>query len=65
MLSVSNVYIVLGLLCAVTSQTVPTLTDSAAAIIIPKLESDFARSGVSAQWAPGYPKEWGSEDFYY
>ncbi|PVI01058.1 prolyl oligopeptidase [Periconia macrospinosa] len=34
-------------------------------ILVPKLKSDFAKNNVSAQWAPSYPKEWGSESFKY
>jgi WD40 repeat protein len=33
--------------------------------VIPKTKLDFAQNNVSAKWAPGYPKAWGSEDFSY
>lgn len=32
-------------------------------IAIPKPRRDFSKNNVSAQWAPGYPKAWGSENF--
>lgn len=32
-------------------------------IAVPKPIRDFSKNNVSAEWAPGYPKAWGSEDF--
>jgi WD40 repeat protein len=32
---------------------------------VPKEKSDFTKNNVSARWASGYPKEWGSEDYHY
>lgn len=54
-----------SLLQAAASRSLPARTDSTAAIVVPVLISDFAKNDVSAQWASGYPKEWGSEDFHY
>lgn len=34
-------------------------------IVVPKLKLDFAKNNVSAQYAPSFPKEWGSESFKY
>ncbi|KAF2831421.1 prolyl oligopeptidase [Ophiobolus disseminans] len=34
-------------------------------IVVPKEISNFAKDGASAQWASGYPKEWGSENYHY
>ncbi|CAI6332760.1 unnamed protein product [Periconia digitata] len=41
------------------------LYDLVNSILVPKLKSDFAKNNVSAQWAPSYPKEWGSEDLQF
>jgi hypothetical protein len=40
-----------------------TLTDDG--VLVPKLKSDFKKGNTSAQWAVGYPKKWGSEDFHF
>jgi WD40 repeat protein len=34
-------------------------------VLVPKTKTNFAKDNVTARWAPGYPKEWGSEDYYY
>ncbi|KAF2439178.1 lytic polysaccharide monooxygenase [Karstenula rhodostoma CBS 690.94] len=34
-------------------------------VLVPKTKSDFAKNNVTAKWASGYPREWGSEDFHY
>lgn len=34
-------------------------------VFIPKTKSDFSKNNVTAKWASGYPKEWGTEDFHY
>jgi WD40 repeat protein len=33
--------------------------------LVPKEKSDFMNDGIRAQWAYGYPKQWGSEDYHY
>ncbi|KAL1604990.1 hypothetical protein SLS60_004533 [Paraconiothyrium brasiliense] len=55
-----------GLLEAVRSTAVPGVkTVLVNNVVVPKTKSDFAKNNVTAKWAPGYPKEWGSEDFHY
>ncbi|KAJ4290555.1 hypothetical protein N0V90_010772 [Kalmusia sp. IMI 367209] len=54
-----------GLLQTVYSRSLPIKTVLVNNIIVPKTKSDFAKNNVTAQWAPTYPKEWGSEDFSY
>lgn len=34
-------------------------------ILVPGEKTSFAKDGLSAQWATGYPKEWGAEDNHY
>lgn len=34
-------------------------------VLVPKLASDFKKGDTTAQWAIGYPKQWGSEDFHH
>jgi WD40 repeat protein len=41
------------------------LTPVAAQAMLTKPARDFSKGGVPAQWAPGHPKTWGSEDFRY
>jgi hypothetical protein len=33
-------------------------------VLVPKLKSDFKKGNATAQWAPGHPKSWGSEDYH-
>ncbi|CAI6336171.1 unnamed protein product [Periconia digitata] len=49
-----------GLIQAAPREIISINTDSG---LIPKLSSDFNKNNVSSQWAPGFPKEWGAEDF--
>lgn len=68
MVSIPFLLILPGLLQLASAGTVPTRTNSfqtveAAAKAPPDLLSDFQQNNVSAKWAEGYPKEWGSESF--
>lgn len=61
----------LGLLQVASSRTVPVATRSwarkvqaagAPAMPTSTLVSDFKKNNVSAQWAPGHPMQWGTEE---
>jgi len=54
-----------GLLQTASSLTLRTTEVLVNNIVVPREKSDFTKDGVSAQWASGYPKEWGSEDYQY
>lgn len=58
---------VLQLAAAGTVPTRPHIVRDAArpAIPTPTLVSDFKKNNVSAQWAPGYPMQWGTEEKKY
>ena len=46
-------------------QTVVSQDITVNGIVVPKLKSDFKKGDQPAEWAKGYPKQWGSEDFRY
>jgi WD40 repeat protein len=55
-----------GLLQAVHSAVIPGFkTVLVNNVLIPETKSNFAKGNVTALWAPGYPKQRGSEDFSY
>lgn len=55
-----------GLLQPVYSAVLPNVkTVLVNNVLVPKTKSNFAKNNVTAKWAPGYPKEWGSEDYHY
>lgn len=62
MVAISVLYAFAGLLQAAASRSFKPLTE--AFDPAPKLKSDFQKANTTAQWAPGYPKVWGSEDFH-
>jgi WD40 repeat protein len=52
-----------GLLQLATSRSILPRADVEDGVLVPILKSDFQKDGVPAQWAPGYPKAWGAEEF--
>ena len=65
MVALSVLCTFIGLLQAVSSRSLKsrTVTDDDVPPP-PHLKTDFKKGDVSAQWAVGYPKAWGSEDFH-
>jgi WD40 repeat protein len=47
---------------AAVSSSLPSRALAADGIPVPKFKTDFQKGNVSAQWAEGYPKQWGAED---
>ncbi|KAF1970650.1 YVTN repeat-like/Quino protein amine dehydrogenase [Bimuria novae-zelandiae CBS 107.79] len=66
MVSVSVIIAATALLQAVSSAVPPGFKSVLANnVIVPKTTKDLAKNNVTAKWAPGYPKEWGSEDYHH
>jgi hypothetical protein len=53
------------LLPTVSSNSLRARDASVNNVLIPGGKTNFAKDGVSAQWAAGYPKEWGSVNNHY
>ncbi|KAF2677478.1 WD40 repeat-like protein [Lentithecium fluviatile CBS 122367] len=66
MVAISVLCTLTGLLEAAASRTLLPRqeNDTIDGALIPKFISDFKKDGAPAQWATGYPKQWGSEDFH-
>jgi WD40 repeat protein len=66
MVFIKHLLAITGLLQAVHPAVLPGVnTVLVNNVVIPKTKSDFAKNNITAKWASGYPKEWGSEDFQY
>lgn len=65
MLAIQFLLVSASLLQVVHSRSLPFKTVSVNNVVVPKVKSDFTKDNVASQWAPGHPKEWGSEDFSY
>jgi WD40 repeat protein len=53
-----------GLLRTASARSLRTREGLVNNILVPQEKSDFTKNGISAQWASGYPKEWGFEDLH-
>lgn len=64
MVAINTIYAFAGLLQAAGSLSLPPRADGGDGVLVPNLKSDFKKGDAPAQWAPGYPKSWGHEDFH-
>lgn len=61
----ANVVFAVSVLGHTVSARVPRAERQAGEIVLPDLKSNFRKNNVSATWAPGHPKAWGTEDARY
>lgn len=69
MVAITKSLAIFGLCQVLHARNVPSRTwerkEQAAALPTATLAADFKKNNVSAQWADGHPKQWGSEDIKY
>jgi hypothetical protein len=67
MLSMSILIATTALLQAVSPLSLPTNFKTVLVnnVAQPKTIHEFSKDNVTAKWAPGYPKDWGSEDYHH
>ena len=63
MISITVLCAFVGLLQTAASRSLLSRAIADDDVPVPQLKNDFKKGDVPAQWANGYPKKWGSEDF--